>query len=222
VASTSSELFEAIGAADADRVQAILAEDPGLATARDDDGVSALMRARYRFDRASVRAIREHVPELDLFEAAAFGDLDRITEILMYDPAAVEAYSGDGFTALHLAAFFGQAEATRLLLVHAADPDATGRGWMTGTALNSAASARHADVIRILIDGGADPDAAQSGGWTPLHAAARNGDRSSVAILLAAGADAAAVNDDGTSVQELAAQSGDPGVIQAIEAALAR
>jgi uncharacterized protein len=221
VASTSSELFAAIGSADVDRVRAILAEDPGLATARDPEGVSALMRARYRFDRALVQAVHEHVPELDLYEAAAFGDLDRITEILMYDPAAVEGFSGDGFTPLHLAAFFGQAEATRLLLVHAADPDMTGRGWMTGTALNSAASARHADVIRILIDGGADPDATQSSGWTPLHAAARNGDLSSVEILLAAGADAAAVNDDGVSVQELAAQSGDPGVIEAVAAALA-
>ena len=52
MASTSAELFEAIEADDADRVRALLAEDPSLAGARDGHGVSALMRARYRSTRA--------------------------------------------------------------------------------------------------------------------------------------------------------------------------
>ncbi len=179
------------------------------------------MRARYRFDRGLVEAVRSHVAELDLYEAATFGDLDRITELLAYDPASVEAYTGDGFTALHLAAFFGQAEAARLLLAHAAEVDARGRGWMTGTALNSAASGRHTEVVRLLLDAGGDPDARQAHGWTPLHAAARNGDLATLALLLAAGADPAAVNDDGTSVAELAAASEEPAVIEAVAAALA-
>ena len=79
---------------------------------------------------------------------------------------------------LHLAAFFGQDDAVRLLLARGADPDAPGTGWMTGTPLNAAASARRATVVALLLEAGADPDAVQRGGWTPLHSAAHNGDRS--------------------------------------------
>ena len=46
-----------------------------------------------------------------MFEAATFGDLDRLTELLAEDPELVDAISGDGFTPLHLAAFFGQSDA---------------------------------------------------------------------------------------------------------------
>jgi uncharacterized protein len=221
MASTSGDLFAAIEASDVDRVRAIVGEDPGLAEARDGAGVSALMRARYRFDRGLVEAVRAQVDELDLFEAASFGDLDRITELLAYDPASVESYSGDGFTALHFAAFFGQAEAAKLLIAHAADVEAPGHGWMTGTALNSAASGRHAAVVRVLLEAGADPDARQAEGWTALHSAARNGDLPTVDLLLAAGADPTATNEDGASVRDLAAEGGDAAVMAAIEAASA-
>lgn len=218
--STSAELFAAIGADDPGRVRAILALDPGLAAARDAHGVSALMQARYRADRALTEAVMAHVNTLDLFEAASFGDLDRITELLAYDPALVDAISGDGFTALHFAAFFGQTEAARLLVNHGADVDAHGRGWMTGTALNSAATAGHIDAARVLLAAGADPDARQSGGWTPLHAAVRRGGADLATMLLVAGADPAAVNDEGRSVLDLARDGADAETCAVVQAAL--
>jgi len=222
MASTSAGLFEAIEADDVDRVRALLAEDASLAAARDADGVSALMRARYRFDRAVIEAVAAAAPSLDVFEATSFGDLDRLTELLMFDPALVTTYSADGFTALHFAAFFGQAEAAGFLLDRGADVDAAGRGWMTGTALHSAASSRHSDIVARLLDAGAEPDARQGQGWTALHSAARNGDLASVEALLAAGADATAANDEGASVRDLAAEGGDEATISAIDRALAR
>ncbi len=81
-----------------------------------------------------------HVDRLNVFEAAAFGDLDRLTELLAEDPELVGVMSGDGFTPLHLAAFFGQADAVRLLLARGAAVDRNGTGWMTGTPLHAAAS----------------------------------------------------------------------------------
>ena len=145
------------------------------------------MRARYRFDEGVIEAVAAAVPSLDVFEAASFGDLDRLTELLMFDPALVTTYSADGFTALHFAAFFGRPDAARFLLDRGADADAPGRGWMTGTALHSAASSRQPEVVAMLLDAGADADARQGQGWTALHAAARNGDLASVEALLAAG-----------------------------------
>ena len=50
--------------------------------------------------------------------------------------------------------------------------------------------------------------ASQAGGFTPLHAAAQNGDRDSVEALLESGADPAAANDDGRTPGELARAAG--------------
>lgn len=220
MASTSEDLFAAIESGEIDRVTEMLDDDPSLATSRDAEGVSALMRARYRLEEALADAVRTRVPDLDLFEAASLGEVKRVTELLAIDPASAHAVSGDGFTVLHLAAFFGHADVARLLLTHGAAVDARGTGWMVGTALHSAASAKRTHVVRVLLEAGADPNARQSGGWTPLHAAARNGDSGSVALLLAAGSDAAAVNDEGASVLEMSQETGDDEATAMIEAAL--
>jgi ankyrin repeat protein len=222
MASTSEDLFAAIEAGDVAGVRSMLEASPSLASARDGEGVSALMRARYRFDRGMVEAVQSRVEEMDLFEAASAGDLDRLTELLVYDPASVDGRSGDGFTALHFAAFFGQVAAARLLVTHAADVDAHGTGWMTGTPLHSAASGGHSEVVGVLLEAGASVDARQSGGWTALHSAVNNGDIASVTLLLAAGADAAAVNDEGLSVLAMAEARGDVALVATITGALER
>jgi ankyrin repeat protein len=217
---STQELFEAIEAGDDARVDTILDADPTLASSRDASGVSALMRALYRFDKPLTETVRRRVDALDVFEAAAFGDVDRLTELLGGEPSLLMSYSGDGFTALHFAAFFGRYEAAALLIERGAEVDAFGRGWMTGTAMHSAASRLQSDVVRILLEAGANPNVRQSAGWTPLHAAAMNGDLTSVELLLASGADATATNDEGRSVIDLATESGDEQTEDRIRSAL--
>ena len=220
MARTPDELFDAIEAGDVGRVDAMLDDDPSAASARDASGVSALMRALYRFDKALIESVKRRVEVLDVFEAAAFGDVDGLTQLLGDEPSLVSSYSGDGFTALHFAAFFGRPEAVALLVDRGAEVDAFGRGWMTGTAMHSAVSRLHADVVRILLDAGANPDVRQSAGWTPLHAAAMNADLTSVELLLASGADPTATNEEGRSVLDLANESGDGATADRIRSAL--
>ena len=62
MASASEDLFAAIDAGDVDRVRATLDADPSLAMARDHEGVSALLRARYRRDRALFRREQRQQP----------------------------------------------------------------------------------------------------------------------------------------------------------------
>lgn len=220
MASTREALFEAIEADDAAAVRRLLADAPDLATARDEHGVSALMRARYRSDDDVIAEIRERLDRLDVFEAAAFGDVERLRLLLDEDAAGMASYSVDGFTPLHFAAFFGHPDAVRLLLGRGAEVDAFGRGWMTGTALHSAVSRMRAEVVRLLLEAGANPNARQSTGWTPLHGAASNGDEAGAGLLLDAGADPAATNDEGRGVLELAEERGDAATIERIRAAL--
>lgn len=220
MASTSDELFIAIEAGNVGGVETVLDADPSAGAARDGSGVSALMRALYRFDLDLVEIVKVRAGAFDVFEAAALGDVDRLRSVLDDGPSGATAYSGDGFTALHFAAFFGYPEAVSLLIDRGAEVDAFGRGWMTGTALHSGASRLQSEVVRVLLEAGANPDVRQSGGWTPLHAAAMNGDLASVELLLAAGADAAATNDEGRSVADLATESGDVATIERVRSAL--
>jgi ankyrin repeat protein len=218
---STEELFAAIEAEDAERVRRIVAAEPDVAAARDEGGVSALLRAHYRSDRASVEAIRAALPSLDVFEAAAFGDVDRLTELLDGDPTLAGSRSGDGFTPLHLAAFFGRTDAVDALVRRGADVDAVGTGWMVGTALHSATSARHAEIVGRLLDAGADPDARQAEGWTPLHSAAHNGDADSVERLLAHGARADLEDDRGRTAETHAREAGHDALAERLAQAVA-
>lgn len=213
---TAPEMIEAVVAGDAIRVAELVATDPSLANARDAAGVSAIMTARYRADRAVTDALLAADPDLDVFEAASLGYSDRLVEDLTADPELSTAFSADGYTALHLAAFFGKAEAAHLLLDAGADVNVTSRNEMLVQPLHSAAAGRHHEVCRILLIAGADVDATQRHGYRPLHAAAQHGDDELVELFLSAGADPSARLDDGATPADLAERAGHDDVARRI------
>ncbi len=201
--SSGQELIEAIRGGDADRVRDLLAADPSLVSARDEQGVSAVLNARYRFRGDLVDLLLAAKPELDVFDAAALGRTERVAELVDRDPALVGAWSADGYTPLHLAAFFGHAEVAELLLHRGAEIDVPAQHPMKVTPLHSAAAAKRFEVAKLLVETGADVDARQAGGWTPLHSAAQNGDAELARLLLDRGADPLAENDEGRTPLDL-------------------
>jgi uncharacterized protein len=210
--STGEELIAAVTAGDAELVSSIVNEGPELASTRDVDGVSVLMLSRYRSNRAVTDALLAADPDLDIFEAAALGYLDRLRERLEEDPSCVGWFSADGYTALHFAAFFAKPEAARALLDAGAPVDVAARNEMRVQPLHSAAAGRHTEICRLLLAAGADLNARQAGGFTPLHEAAQNGDPEMVELFLSAGADPSATADDGRTPAELADAAGHPDV----------
>jgi uncharacterized protein len=164
-------LFEAIEQGDEQRVRALVSSDPQLASARNEDGLSAVLFATYRLRLELAEALVDAGAELDVFDAAATGGTEQLRTLLAADPQLARAWSPDGFTALHYAAFFGDADGARVLLEAGADPAAVARNQMRVQPLHSAAAAGRADVARLLLEAGADPNAEQQDGFLPLDAA---------------------------------------------------
>jgi ankyrin repeat protein len=203
------EVFAAIEQGDVERVRALADADPSAASARGDDGVSSVLKARYYGRADIVEILRAHRPDLDVFEAAAVGDLAAVRAHVRADPELVHAYAPDGFDALGLAAHFGHTDLVRFLLERGADPNRVARhAQLKVTALHAAAAGSHTDISRLLLDAGADVDAVQLGGFTPLHAAAQNGNEPLVRLLLERGADAAKRTADGKTAADLAEEHG--------------
>jgi ankyrin repeat protein len=203
-----SELIAAVDAGDAAAVRALLADDPALASARGSDGVSALLHARYRFHRDVLDALLAADPDMDVFDAAALGHVDRLRHRLDEDPGTARAYAADGFTALHLAAFFGKTEAARMLLEAGASALDYGTNDFANQPLHAAAAGRHGEVCRLLLAAGADVDATQHGGYAPLHEVAASGDVELVELFLSAGADPRATTDGGRTPADVAEAAG--------------
>ena len=205
---THADLIAAVTADDATGVAAILAVDPSLVTARDDAGVSAIMLSRYRFARDVTDALLAVDPDLDVYEAATLGYIDRLRARLEEDPTRATAFSPDGFTALHYTAFFGKAEAARVLIAAGAGVNVVSENPLTVQPLHSAAAGRHHEVCRVLVAAGADINATQQARYTPLHEAAQQGDDELVELFLSAGADPSARLDDGRTPADCADAAG--------------
>ena len=209
---TPAEMMAAVAAGDAVRVGELLAEDESLASARGQDGVSAVLLARYRFDRPTLDALLAADPELDLFEASAVGRVDRVRANIDDDPESVRRLSPDGYSALHLAAFFGKPEIARLLLDAGAAVDRYTTNDLANQPLHAAAAGRHIEICRLLLAAGADVNATQHGGYTPLHEAAQHGDAEMVELFLSAGADPTIAVPEGGTPADLAEAAGHPDV----------
>jgi ankyrin repeat protein len=166
-------------------VQAAIADDGTLLDTTNEEGQSAFLLAKYyRHEPIAAYLLTLH-PKLDLFSACAAGRTSEVLERIDHDAALLEAHSRDGWTPLHLAAFFGHAELAKGLLNRGAKLDERSTNQMQNTALHAAAAGGRIELIRLLLENGADANARQHGGWTALHTAAQTGNREMLELLLA-------------------------------------
>jgi ankyrin repeat protein len=202
------EMIAAVKSGDAARVAQLLLAEPALANARADTGESAVLLAAYYGRREIGAMLLATDPTLTVFEAAATGQAASVARALAQEPGLVAAWSPDGFTPLHLAAFFGHAAVAELLLAQSAPVDPESRNLLRVRPMHSAAAGQSLDIVRLLLAHGADVTARQEGGFTALHSAAQNGQVEMMALLLAQGADPSAVTDDGRTPLSFAEESG--------------
>jgi ankyrin repeat protein len=196
-------------------------DDPRIAESRDAQGVSALLWAVYS-GQTLVRDFLRSGLELDLPEAAAVGDVERLRELLGRDGETAKepanSRSADGWPLLHLAAAFADEATVVLLLEAGADVRQVSQTPMRNQALHAVlALSKDAAVIRLLIERGADVNAAQTAGYRPLHQAAVTGREYLVRMLLDAGADKAARCDRGKKPADYARERGHAAVAELLD-----
>jgi ankyrin repeat protein len=172
------------------------------------DPGSPILAALYNQKRDEAERLADAAPELSVWEAAALGRNDRLSDLLSTDPAAAASCAVDGFFPLSLAAFFAPAATVKLLLDAGADVSAASRNAMRVQALHAAVGQRRADTVALLLNRGADPNARQQVGYTALMAAAGAGREDIVSLLLSHGADPSLVSEDGKTAAILAREHG--------------
>jgi RNA polymerase sigma factor (sigma-70 family) len=172
-----------------------------------------LFSARRRLRALMDDLVREQLPQpacddlfartIQFFIAVRIGDIARVRRYLDQEPALAGAHERwdeatalryglpivSSFTALHRAAYNGDAALAALLLDRGADAGARTRSGQTP--LHLAVLVDRPAVVEQLLAAGADPDCATELGLTPLHFTVMLGRRSLAARLLDAGADSA-------------------------------
>jgi ankyrin repeat protein len=202
-------MMEAVKAGNAARVKKLLDADSALANARAESGESAVLLSIY-YGHATIRdALLAKGAELNIFEASAAGQAARVEVLEKLAPGASKTISHDGFTPLHLAAFFGQKSTVDVLLARGVDVNAASQNASALRPIHSAVAHRGdpnvaLEIVKALVAAGAEINVSQHGGWTPLHAAAFHGHTPMVEFLLAHGADTSAKADNGQTALAMA------------------
>jgi len=120
-----------------------------------------------------------------LSEACTNGN-GALVRLLLKSGANPNTAIATGETPLMTCAKTGSEDGVRMLVEYGAAVNAK-EPAQNQTALMWAAAERHPSVVKALIEAHADLNAGTKQGFTPLHFAARVGDRETVEVLLAAG-----------------------------------
>lgn len=212
-------LFKAIYDGDTRALDTMLRDDVALARARNADTLSVLHFARFMGRAQMLETLIATGPPLDVFQAAALDRLQRVAELAGADRALLAARSADGFTALHLASYYGAEETARWLIENGADVSAMTENFLENMPIHAAAAGRHIEICALLIEHGADVNVRQHGGFTPLHTPAQHGERAMVELFLEHGADPSAKADDGKTPADIASGQGNIEIAALIRAA---
>jgi ankyrin repeat protein len=212
------QFFQAIADGDTAMVVSLLASHPGLVRERSPQGASPLLLATYMGKPEIAAILAQKSDGLDVFEAAATGDVARVRALLAEDGSLANAVAPDGFGPLGLASFFGHTDAALALVDRGADVNAASQNSQRVMPLHSAVAGGHYAIARALVERGADVNATQADDFTPLHGAAQNGEPEMVRLLLGHGANFAARTGDGRTPRDMALEEGHAAVADMLAA----
>lgn len=189
-------------------IERLLSSRPSLASEPTSHGISPLLLCCYYHKPQLAQIILKRIDQLPLFEAAAIGVLEVVIKIIEEDPNMLDSVSNHGFSALALAAEFGQIDVLRYLLAKHADPNQPSQNGYMVYPLHTAISGNNISVAKMLLEANAEVNVLQSSRQSPLHLAAQSGNIDLIILLLEYGADVVIKNDQGQTPSDLAAERG--------------
>jgi len=214
-------IHEAASEGDLTRLIELLATNPDLLSAPDDNQLTPLHHASAAGQTEIVAYLLEngaglndlnHLGQTPLHEACASGQT-AVTRQLVAAGATIDLANGRGRTPLHLAACWGRdAEACAVLLDHGADishVDNYGESILGG-----AAWWPNRDVVDLLLERGVALPAGTDERADLVNRACHRGHLNLLTRLLELGADPQRASDDGGSYLHPAAAGGSPEVLE--------
>ncbi len=199
---------EAVKKGDLPAVKRAVGEDAALLNATNEAGQSSFLLAKYYRQPQIAEYLLSLGPKLDVFGKCVAGQVSEALAEIDRDASLLGAHNSDGWTPLHLAAFFGHPELAKGLLNRGADIEAPSTNAMQNTPLHAAAAGGSAALVELLLASGAKVNAKQHGGWTALHSAAQAGNLDMARLLLAHDADPQARADNNQLPLDLALSAG--------------
>lgn len=190
------------------RLEQAINNHPELAEVRTSQGITLLTLAAYCRNQQAVNLILARKTRLDLYEAAAVGDIDIVRRHLSGDPMLINSSSVDGFSPLSLACYFGHEELAKFLIQNGADINLSSRNIFGSSPLHSACAIGHLNIAQLLLRRGADVNLCQRSGATALHIAARNGYLGLIKTLVEAGANVKARTEHNQTPAQIAEEKG--------------
>jgi len=195
--SDAAAFFQAVQAGDASKVAALLDTDASLVSAKNEKGQSAVLMAVYSGRKGIRDLLLARGVTLEMHEAVAAGQLDRVKQIVEKDAALANSFSPDGFPVFALAAVFGHREVAEYLFAKGANVNAAATNGTGYNALTGAVASGHAAIVKWLLEQGAEANYRYGPGHSPLLEAAANGHLEIVKMLLEHGADLHQKSTDG-------------------------
>jgi len=202
---------------DLEAVRSALSADPGLLNAANEAGQGAFLLAKYYRQEAVADYLLKQGARLNFFDECVAGETASVMAQIEATPALLESHSTDGWTPLHLAAFFGAQELAEALLAKGAEIDSRSTNNMQNTPLHAAVAGRRGAIVKFLLERGANANARQTGGWTALQGAAQAGDREMVETLIANGAHVNARADNNQCALDMALMRGHQEIADLLE-----
>lgn len=186
----------------------LLNEDEKLLAVQTSFGVSPIMLSCY-YKKPQITAILvKFAAQISIFEASAADRFDVVAHQIFKNPEIINNYSNDGFTPLGLAAYFGNYEIARYLVLKGADVNLVSSNGFYISPLQSAIGGNFTEIAKMLIENNAIINNAQKAGITPLHLAAENGNIEIIILLLEKGANVKAMMEGGKFPCDLALEKG--------------
>lgn len=217
------EIAGLVQAGEQQKLEEIMNKHPDLAEGKTPQGISLLTFATYCRNQPAIDLIAARKQNIDLFEAAAIGDIVLLKQHLQNKPELISAYSVDGFTPLGLACFFGHQKIAAYLVELGANVNQPSKNDFAVCPIHSACAISNIELSRLLIENGADVNVKQRSGITALHSAlhsaAHHGVLDLVKLLVENGADIKAKDEKKQTPGHMAGEKGFDEVVSYLRSA---